>query len=121
MSSFLIKCFVLIFLLGIGCSSESDSDLGKALTSAVKDRKLSEKKMRDILEEHRFLDDHDRQKAREYVLKILNVIKMGGDSSHIDLARRQVLGIKKLSGLGWDIRTQDFQHVSQGLTISITI
>ena len=84
--------FFIILLVFTGCTSKSHSDLNKALAAAVKDQKISNKKMRDILQEHEILNDRDDDKAKEYVLKLINTIEMGGDSSHIDVVRKQVLG-----------------------------
>ena len=84
--------FFIILLVFTGCTSKSHSDLNKALAAAVKDQKISNKKMRDILQEHEILNDRDDYKAKEYVLKLINTIEMGGDSSHIDVVRKQVLG-----------------------------
>lgn len=95
MSGFFTRCFIIILLVCTGCASKSHSDLNKALAAAVKDQKISEKKMHDILEEHEILRDRDDDKAKEYVLKLINVIEMGGDSSHIDVVRKQILGIRK--------------------------
>lgn len=85
---------IIILLLFTGCTSKSYSDLNKALAAAVKDQKISNKKMRDILQEHEILIDRDDVKAREYGLKLLNVIEMGGDSTHLDVIRKQILGVR---------------------------
>ena len=90
---FLLIVLMLFFLAG--CSSGSESKLDKALTSAVKDRKLSEKKKQSILAEYNRLMEQDRAKAHQYVETILNAIQMGGDSTHIDVARKQLLGRQK--------------------------
>ena len=81
--------FFIILLVFTGCTSKSHSALDKALTAAVKDHKISEKKMQDILKEYEILQDRDDDKAKEYVLKLINTIEMGGDSSHIDVVRGQ--------------------------------
>jgi hypothetical protein len=47
------------------------------------------------LKEHEMLRDQDHDKAKEYVLQLMNAIKMGGDSTHIDVVRRQILGVQK--------------------------
>jgi hypothetical protein len=95
MSHFFIRYFIIILLVCTGCTSESHSDFSKALAAAVKDRKISEKKMQNILKEHEMLRDQDHDKAKEYVLQLMNAIKMGGDSTHIDVVRRQILGVQK--------------------------
>lgn len=71
------------------------SELSKALTGAVNDRKISRKTMDNILKEYELLVDQDRDKAREYVLGIMNAIDMGADSSHLDVVRKQVVGSKE--------------------------
>lgn len=93
MSGFCTR-FIIILLLFTGCTSKSHSELNKALAAAVKDQKISNNKMRDILQEHEILIDRDDVKAREYGLKLLNVIEMGGDSTHIDLVRKQILRVR---------------------------
>ncbi|MEX2232569.1 MAG: hypothetical protein WD824_10440 [Cyclobacteriaceae bacterium] len=93
MSRVVTLCFILLFLLR-SCTSASQSELSKALTSAVKEKKISPKKMESILREYDMLRDDDNKKAREYAVQVLNAIEMGGDSSHIDVVRRQVVGSK---------------------------
>lgn len=87
--------FFLCFLLTTACTPKSQTELSRSLEAAVKDNKISLKKMEKILSEYALLRKEDKEKAGEYVLKILNVIKMGGDSSHIDVVRNQVLVSKK--------------------------
>jgi hypothetical protein len=93
MSRFAIPLLLILLLLG-SCTSASHSELTKALTSAVKEKKISQKKMVSILREYDMLRDDDNKKAREYAVQVLNAIEMGGDSSHIDVVRRQVVGSK---------------------------
>lgn len=47
-----------------------------------------------ILAEYNNLREDDKKKAQEYVLQVLSAIEMGGDSSHIDAVRRQILKSK---------------------------
>ena len=82
---------VVIVLMSGACSSKGESALSKGLSLAVKEKKLTQKKMEYILTEYDKLRDDDKSKAREYVDQVLNAIEMGGDSTHIDAARRQVL------------------------------
>ena len=89
---------LVILLLAGGCNTKSQSELSKALSGAVKEKKLSQKKMENILQEYGKLRDEDREKAREYVLQVLNTIEMGGDSSHLEVVRKQVL--EKKAGKG---------------------
>jgi hypothetical protein len=82
----------LIMLLVFGaCASRGESQLSKALTGAVKERKISPRKMQRILAEYDEVREKDRDKAREYMLQVINAIEMGGDSTHIDVARSQVV------------------------------
>lgn len=90
----IITCLFLILLLTAGCSSEGESRLSKALNLAVKEKKITREKLEIILVEYNSVWDDDRKKAQEYVTQILSAIEMGGDSSHIDAARRQVLKSK---------------------------
>lgn len=85
--------FLMLFILA--ACSKGESTLSKALTAAVKERKLTQKKMEYILAEYDELRDDDKQKAREYFDQVLNAIEMGGDSTHIDVARKQVLRKQK--------------------------
>ena len=41
--------------------------------------------------EYNTIWDDDKKRAQEYVTQILSAIEMGGDSSHIDAVRRQML------------------------------
>src|SRR5687768_7374646 len=86
-----ILTLVLISMILGSCSYKGESELSKALSGAVKQKKLSSKKMEIILTEYDKLRDEDKIKAREYVDQVLSAIEMGGDSSHIDAARRQVM------------------------------
>lgn len=91
----LFRTSLIIFFIFAGCSSKGPTDLSRALTAAVKDHKLSVKKMENIISEYNLLRKNDEEKAREYVAKVLNVVKMGGDSTHIDVVRRQILVVRK--------------------------
>lgn len=82
---------VLLLLLG-GCFTKGESELSKALSGAVREKKLSQKMMDNMLGEYNKLVDDDKVKAREYVKQVLNAIEMGADSSHIDVIRHQVVG-----------------------------
>jgi predicted solute-binding protein len=86
--------FVFLLVLALGCS-KGESQLSKALSTAVKEKKVSMKKMESILQEYEKLHDEDKIIAREYLNQILNAIEMGGDSTHIDVVRRQILRTKK--------------------------
>ncbi len=91
----LVRISLIVILLFAGCSPKGPTDLSRALQAAVKDHKLSVMKMENIISEYNLLQKNDKEKAGEYVVKVLNVIKMGGDSSHIDVIRRQVLVVRK--------------------------
>ena len=90
MSGYGSRFLIAIFLLCAACTSKGHSDLSKALMKAVKDEKLSSEKMENILREYDRVRDHDPEKAREYGHQVIKAIEMGGDSSHIDVARRSV-------------------------------
>jgi hypothetical protein len=94
MSALLTRVFVIFLLILGSCTPKGQTELSKALQAAVKDNKISARKKEIILSEYAVIRKDDKQKASEYVLKVLNVIKMGGDSSHIDVVRRQVLRTK---------------------------
>src|SRR5687768_5873021 len=83
--------FLVITMAVGGCTSKGQSQLSKALSAAVKENKISGEKMESILKEYDFVREEDKTKAREYLVQVLNAIEMGGDSSHIDVARKQVL------------------------------
>ena len=88
------KCIqlILVVLLFCGsCTPPGQSKLSKALTAAVKEKKISEKGMETILKEYDYIRKEDRDKAREYVTLVLSAIEMGGDSSHIDVVRQRVV------------------------------
>lgn len=88
-------CCILSFLftgfLAGACVSQDESKLSKALTGAVKDQKISAQKMDKILAEYHKLREEDEKVAHDYANVVLNAIEMGGDSSHIDAACKQVL------------------------------
>ena len=83
--------FLGILLLVSACASKGGSALSEALVRAVKEKKISEKKMENILTEYDKLRDEDKSKARQYVEQVVSAIEMGGDSTHIDVARKFVL------------------------------
>ena len=90
-------CFVLLLLLSAACTSKSQSDLSKALTVAVKEKKVSKEKMEDILIEYELLRENEKEKARTYADQIVKALEMGADSSHIDVLRKQIsAGLKKV-------------------------
>lgn len=96
--SFSMRRFILYLLIilsvSAGCSSRGKSQLSKGLTLAVKEKKISQTKMEAILTEYNNLREDDKKTAQEYVLQVLSAIEMGGDSSHIDAVRRQILKSK---------------------------
>lgn len=81
---------VLLAMFTTGCS-RGTSTLETALSAAVKDKRLSVKKMEVILEEYDSLRGEDRDKARVYVDQIKTAVEVGGDSTHIDVVRRMIL------------------------------
>jgi len=87
----LCSIVVLVFLVFLAGCSRGSSTLETTLSAAVKDRRLSEKKMEIILKEYDSLRSEDRDKARLYVEQIKTAVEVGGDSTHIDVARRMVL------------------------------
>ena len=89
-----VLCLLSVLALAGACFSGGDSKLSKALTVAVKEKRISQKKVETILTEYDKIRDDDKKKAQEYVTQVLNAIEMGGDSSHIDAARRQILKTK---------------------------
>lgn len=86
-----ITCLLLIVSFFAGCSSGGESRLSKALNLAVKERKVTQRKVDSILAEYNTIWDDDKKRAQEYVTQILSAIEMGGDSSQIDAVRRQML------------------------------
>ena len=88
---------ILLFLVPGACTSRDQSELAKALKVAVKEKNLSRKKMENILREYEMLRENEHDKAREYATQIINAIKMGADSSHIEVLRRRLRGdLKKV-------------------------
>lgn len=88
-------CLLLSFLALAGaCFSGGESKLSKGLTVAVKEKKITQEKVETILAEYENIRDDDKKKAQEYVTQVLSAIQMGGDSSHIDAVRRQILKTK---------------------------
>jgi hypothetical protein len=88
--------FIFSLILSLSaCGSHGSSALSDALATAVKEKRLSVKKKEFILTEYQKLRDEDKVKAREYVDQIVSAVKMGGDSSHIDAARMQVIRSSK--------------------------
>jgi hypothetical protein len=90
MFRFLRISFVVIFFFFTGCGTQGESDLSKALSDAVRQKKVSQRKMDSIMKEYDMLRDEDMDITRKYVEAILNALKMGGDSSHIDVVRRML-------------------------------
>lgn len=84
-----VACLLLLVIFA-RCSP-GESRLSGALSTAVKEKKVSERKRQALLNEYENLSRHDAEKARRFVESILNAIEMGGDSTHIDVARQQVL------------------------------
>jgi hypothetical protein len=88
--------FATIFLLMLcGCGSRAHSDLEEALSRAVKEEKLSEKKKVIILKEYEIIRDEDKERARTYVEQVVRAVEMGGDSTHIDAVRKLAAGQRK--------------------------
>ena len=83
---------VILALVASACATKGHSDLDDALSLAVKEKKLSEKKKGIILNEYEILRDRDKAKARTYVEYVIKAIEMGGDSTHIDAVRRLTAG-----------------------------
>lgn len=86
---------LLVLMVAGSCATKGHSDLENALTTAVKEKKLSEKKMEIILKEYDILRDQDKEKAKIYVEQVVKAVEMGGDSSHIDAVRRLAAGKRK--------------------------
>lgn len=91
MFRFLRISFIAILFFLTGCISKGESELSKALSAAVKQKKVSQTKMNSIMKEYDMLRDKDRDISRKYLEEILNALEMGGDSSHIDVVRRLVV------------------------------
>ncbi len=93
-----------VFIIGMiffvaACATKGSSALSDALTTAVKEKKISPKKKEFILAEYDKIRDQDKAKAHEYAGQVITAIEMGGDSTHIDAARMQVLReVKGLKG-----------------------
>jgi uncharacterized protein with FMN-binding domain len=90
----LSRLLIAILLVGTGCTVIGESKLARALSAAVREEKISRKKMESVLKEYEVLREQDDEKAREYATKVIEAIEMGADSSHIDVVRRQVAGSK---------------------------
>lgn len=86
-------CFICLsaFIFPVACTPGNQSELKQSLNIAVKEKKISPKKMETILEEYEQLKEKDKDIAREYVLKIVSAIELGADSSHIDVLRKRVV------------------------------
>lgn len=85
------KTFLLVLLIAFGCSRAGESQLSRALSAAVKERKVSQKKMDNILAEYDKIRKENSIGAREYAIQILTALEVGGDSTHIDAIRREML------------------------------
>lgn len=86
------KLILIVFLFALGCTAKDP--LAKPLKAALADRKITKNKVSEIQKEYATLNDKDSEKAEEYVKRVTAVIEIGGDSSHIDLVRKQVLSKK---------------------------
>jgi len=91
MFKFVTHSCILILLVLASCLSNTQSELTKSLSVAVKEKKISAKTREKIILEYDKLRDQDKEKARQYVLQIVSAVEMGGDSTHIEVARKQVL------------------------------
>ena len=87
-----LTLYLSVLLSVSACTTKGSSTLSDALSEAVKEKKISARKMESILSEHERISDQDKLKGREYVNQVVGAIEMGGDSTHIDAARRNVLG-----------------------------
>lgn len=88
-----------MILLLAACTNKGSSALSEALSTAVKEKKVSQKKKEFILAEYEKIRNQDKTKAYEYAELIISAVKMGGDSTHIDAARAQILrDVKGLKG-----------------------
>jgi hypothetical protein len=94
MSALVKRSFIILLVLFAACTPASETALTKALQAAVKDKKVSAQKMERIIREYEVLRKEDKAKSAEYVDKVVSVIEMGGDSSHIDVIRKQFQGGK---------------------------
>lgn len=91
----LVAIVAVIALIASACTSKGHSDLDKALSVAVKENKLSEKKKEIILKEYEILRKEYPERAKIYVDQVVKAVEMGGDSSHIDAVRRLAAGDRK--------------------------
>jgi hypothetical protein len=91
----LLAFATIILLILSGCGFKGHSDLEQALSLAVKEGKLSEKKKVIILKEYEILRDEDKERARTYVEQVVRSVEMGGDSTHIDAVRKLAAGQRK--------------------------
>lgn len=91
---FLNRLLIAILLVSAGCTVTAESKLTKALSAAVREEKISRRKMESVLKEYEVLSEQDDEKARVYATKIIEAIEMGADSSHIDVIRRHLAGSK---------------------------
>ncbi len=82
--------FILLLTFVFGCSNGGQSELSRALSSAVKQKKVSQNKMQSVIAEYEKLREEDATSAREYAINILTAIEAGGDSTHIDALRREL-------------------------------
>jgi hypothetical protein len=74
----------LVFSLA-GCNNERDV-MNAQLKKAVKDRKLSNEKIKVINDEFANLPDSLQEK---YASSVIAIIKAGGDSTHVDVVRKR--------------------------------
>lgn len=95
MRRFPTAVLLLVLMIAASCATKGYSALENALETAVKEKKLSAKKMEIILKEYDILRDQDKEKARIYVEQVEKAVEMGGDSSHIDAVRRLAAGKRK--------------------------
>lgn len=77
-----------IVLIITSCSGKGSFEL--RLEAAVKDRMLTISKSHKVLAEYDSLLEHDKSRASTYAKRIREILDVGGDSSHVDLVRRQV-------------------------------
>src|SRR5688500_13470426 len=91
MFRFLRISYITILFFLTACGTKGESELSKALSGAVKQKKVSQRKMDSIMKEYDMLREKDRDISRKYVEGIFNALEMGGDSSHVDVVRRLVV------------------------------
>jgi hypothetical protein len=83
------------FIVFVSCSAKHDP-ISPVLTKAIVGGKISSNKSSKIIQEYIELQSRDEEAAKSYLYQLEFIVERGGDSTEIDVMRKQFRG--KVSG-----------------------